>query len=178
MLVYLWYPRLSQMGSRCKKALIAESVRDSLHSWCKRVKERSKHDASVTTRSTCSLGSTIDEGDEIITVASGTISPCSSTGSLNQLDDDNMVSTDQPDAPMIGTSIRSQHELSFRVSEYASYDITNGTEGNVEDEEEGKVETLFDLFRKTWTSLFRRYIINLRACTILQRFNPHCNMEA
>ncbi|KAK6121337.1 hypothetical protein DH2020_044909 [Rehmannia glutinosa] len=46
---------VTTMGSRCKKALIAESVRDSLHSWCKRVKERSKTTMSVTTRSTCSL---------------------------------------------------------------------------------------------------------------------------
>lgn len=133
---------ITQMGSRCKKALIAESVRDSLHSWCKRVKERSKRDAvnSIITRSTCSLGSTIDE---IITVASGTISPCSSSsGSLSHLDD-KMVSTDQPDAPMVGTSNRSDHDLSFRVPEYASYDIDNGTEDNVEDGEEGKKLRLY-----------------------------------
>ncbi|KAJ6394830.1 hypothetical protein OIU77_023934 [Salix suchowensis] len=45
---------ITQMGSRFKKALVSESVRDSLHSWCKRVKERSKRDSatlSVATRS-------------------------------------------------------------------------------------------------------------------------------
>lgn len=147
------YSELSQiqMGSHCKKALIAENVRDSLHSWCKRVKERSKHNTvnSITTRSTCSLGSTIDEGDEIITVASATISPCSSTGSLNNMLDDTMAN-DLPDAPIIGSSDRSKHELSFRVSEYASYGFNyeNEIQDNVDDEE-GKVETLFDLLRKT-----------------------------
>ncbi|KAL8520822.1 hypothetical protein ACS0TY_011395 [Phlomoides rotata] len=75
-----------QIGSHFKKALIAESVRESLHNWCKRVKERSKATNSITTRSTCSLDDTIDERDEIITVASGTLSPCSSTGSLSHPD--------------------------------------------------------------------------------------------
>ncbi|KAL1802133.1 hypothetical protein ACET3Z_030780 [Daucus carota] len=142
---------ITQMGSRLKKSLIAENVRDSLHSWCKRVKERSKHNAvnSITTRSTCSLGSTIDEGDEIITVASRTISPCSSTGSLNNLVDDSMTN-ELPDAPIIGSSDRSNHELSFRVSDYASYGFNYESEiqDNVDDEE-GKVVTLFDLLRKT-----------------------------
>lgn len=139
------------MGSRCKKALIAENVRESLHSWCKRVKEKSKHNAvnSITTRSTCSLGSAIDEGDEIITVASGTISPCSSTVSLNQMVDDAMTN-DHPNEPIIGSSNHSKHELSFRVSEYAPYGFNyeNEIEDNVDDEE-GKVETLLDLLRKT-----------------------------
>ncbi|XP_076920445.1 MLO-like protein 4 [Bidens hawaiensis] len=93
------------MGSRVKKALIAESVRDSLHSWCKRVKERSRALQSVATRSTCSLGSTIDEGDEVITVASGSFSQSSSTGTLNHLDD-NQDSNPLP-----------EQELSFRMSE-------------------------------------------------------------
>lgn len=130
-----------QMGSRCKKALIAESVRDSLHSWCKRVKERSKRDAvnSIATRSTCSLGSTIDEGDEIITVGSPTISPCSSNASLNQLC---MPPADQPS----GSLDQFEHEHSFGTSEYATHDANNG---NVEYGEEGKFETLFELFRKT-----------------------------
>ncbi|XP_058087460.1 MLO-like protein 4 [Magnolia sinica] len=81
---------VTQMGSKFKKALIAESVRDSLHSWCKRVKDISKRDG--TTRSVCSLESTIDERDEIITVVSGTLSRCSSIAthrsfSLKQLDE-------------------------------------------------------------------------------------------
>lgn len=128
------------MGSRVKKALIAESVRDSLHSWCKRVKERSKTLHSVATRSTCSLGSTIDEGDEVITVASGTLSPSSSTGTLNHLDDDNQVSSPLP-----------QQELSFRMSEYLSDTIRHvTTNDDIEEEnDDHKVETLEDLFQKT-----------------------------
>ncbi|RZB76250.1 MLO-like protein 4 [Glycine soja] len=77
---------VSQMGSRCKKALVVESVRKSLHSWCKRVKHKSKHDSlhSHTTRSVCSLESTIDERDEI-TVLSGTLIRSSYLESLNQI---------------------------------------------------------------------------------------------
>ena len=131
----------SQMGSRCKKALIAENVRDSLHSWCKRVKERSKRDAvnSIATRSTCSLGSTIDEGDEIITVASPTISPCSSNASLNQL----CIASSDP--PTNGPD-QFEHEHSFRASEYATGDVNNG---NVEDRKDEKTVTLFELLRNT-----------------------------
>lgn len=137
------------MGSRCKKALIAENVRDSLQSWCKRVKERSKHNAvnSITTRSTCSLGSTIDGGDVIITVALGTILPCSSTGSLNNLVDDTIIN-DLQNAPNIGNSDPSRHELSFRVSGYTSYGFNYEDEiEDIVDDEEEKVETIFDLLR-------------------------------
>ncbi|KAM7478852.1 hypothetical protein LguiA_027065 [Lonicera macranthoides] len=150
---------VSQMGSRCKKALIAESVRDSLHSWCKRVKERSKREAvhSVTTRSTCSLGSTIDEGDEIITVASGTLSHCTSTGSLNrQLDENVGPANDQPDT-VFEIFDPSHHELSFQMPEYSSNPFGNdssqpiaiNSEDNVENRDDSKVETLLDLFQKT-----------------------------
>ncbi|GJY27277.1 hypothetical protein Tco_0402003 [Tanacetum coccineum] len=50
----------------------------------RRVKERSKTLRSVATKSTCPLGSTIDEGDEEITVASGTLSQSSSTVLVNE----------------------------------------------------------------------------------------------
>ncbi|KAL6007760.1 hypothetical protein ACLOJK_033262 [Asimina triloba] len=69
---------VTQMGSRFKKALIAESVRESLHSWCKRVKEKSKRDGTV--RSVCSLDTTLDDIDEEITVVTGgTLSRSSSS---------------------------------------------------------------------------------------------------
>ncbi|GJR41642.1 MLO-like protein 4 [Tanacetum coccineum] len=126
------------MGSKVKKALIAESVRDSLHNWCKRVKERSKTLRSVATRSTCSLGSTIDEGDEEITVASGTLSQSSSTGTLNHMDDDNQDSGPPP-----------QQELSFRMSEYLSDTMGHVPTNHIEEDEESKVQTLEDLFQKT-----------------------------
>ncbi|CAH1445215.1 unnamed protein product [Lactuca virosa] len=133
---------VTQMGSKCKKALIAESVRESLHSWCKRVKERSKTLHSVATRSTCSLGSTIDEGDEVITVASGTLSQSSSTGTLTQMED-NRSSGDANHPP--------EQELSFRMSEYLSDTIRHAppNQGIEEHEVEVEVETLQDLFRKT-----------------------------
>nr|AOL57985.1 MLO13 [Solanum lycopersicum] len=136
---------ISQMGSRCGKALVAESVRDSLHSWCKRVKDRSKHDAlrSITTRSTCSLGSTIDEGDEIATVASVTLSPCSSRGSFNHLDE-KVLSNDHQEDCIVETTNQPGHELSFRNSEVL---VTDAEE--IVDDEADKIETLFELFQKT-----------------------------
>ncbi|GMY05151.1 MLO-like protein 4 [Fagus crenata] len=145
---------VTQMGSRYKKALVSESVRDSLHSWCKRVKERSKLRDSLhshTTRSVCSLDTTIDERDEI-TVASGTLSRSSSLGSLNQV----TVASDELVKPVLETSDR-HGELSFRVAEYLSDSLrlsephlpTYDIEDNASNGEEGKVETLFELFRKT-----------------------------
>lgn len=143
------------MGSRCGKALVAESVRESLHSWCKRVKDKSKRDAalrSITTRSTCSLGSTIDE------IATVTLSPCSSRGSFHHLDE-NVLSNDQQEDCIVETS----YELSFRNvnREYSSEHLANDTEENADNErhsseplvtdieEAGKPDTLFDLFQKT-----------------------------
>ncbi|WOL11138.1 MLO-like protein 4 [Canna indica] len=80
---------ISQMGSKFKKSLIAESVRESLHSWCRRVKEKSKRDPVLsrlgTTTSTISLGSTVDETDETNTIGSGTLSRCSSRASMEEL---------------------------------------------------------------------------------------------
>lgn len=142
------------MGSRWKKALVAESVRESLHSWCKRVKQRSKHDSvhSHTTRSVCSLESTIDERDEI-TVASGTLSRSSSYESLNQV---TITSTEQAESILQGSG-RAQGEFSFRVEEYLSETLNNresqppitDEEDNMDNGEEVKVETLADLFQKT-----------------------------
>ncbi|KAL6184089.1 hypothetical protein ACLB2K_045493 [Fragaria x ananassa] len=141
---------VTQMGSRCKKALVAESVRESLHSWCKRVKERSKH--SHATRSVCSLDTTIDERDEI-TVASGTLSRSSSLDSLHQV---TVASMEQPDT-VLETTDPPQHEYSFRVAEYLADSVSistpRPTTGEIDDDaingEEEKVDTLLELFQKT-----------------------------
>lgn len=138
------------MGSRCKKALVAESVRESLHSWCKRVKERSKH--SHATRSVCSLDTTIDERDEI-TVASGTLSRSSSLDSLHQV---TVASMEQPDT-VLETTDPPQHEYSFRVAEYLADSVSISTPcpttSEIDDDaingEEEKVDTLLELFQKT-----------------------------
>lgn len=143
------------MGSRCKKALVAESVRESLHSWCKRVKERSKRDSlhSHATRSVCSLDTTIDERDEI-TVASGTLSRSSSLDSLHQV---TVASMEQPDA-VLETTDPPQHEYSFRVAEYLADSViisaSQPPSTGEEEEDEGngveeKVDTLIELFQKT-----------------------------
>lgn len=140
------------MGSRCKKALVAESVRESLHSWCKRVKERSRLRDSVkyshTTRSVCSLESTVDDERDEITVASGsgTLSRSSSMASLNQV----TLASNEPVLESTCDDDR-RGEYSFRVEEYLSDSLRVSVSiPPTNDEDEGKVETtLFDLFQKT-----------------------------
>ncbi|XVF01157.1 hypothetical protein REPUB_Repub04eG0064200 [Reevesia pubescens] len=148
---------VTQMGSRCKKALVAESVRESLHSWCKRVKERSKRESmhSHTARSVCSLESIIDDERDGITVASGTLSRSSSMESLNQI---TITSSEQAEA-ILGTSnpAQDQDEYSSRVAEYLSESININTsqpltideEDNEGIAEEGNVDTLYNLFQRT-----------------------------
>ncbi|KAL2904629.1 MLO-like protein 4 [Bienertia sinuspersici] len=139
------------MGSKCKKALVAESVRDSLHNWCKRVKARSKN----TARSVCSL----DERDEVTTVASLTLSPSSSVASLNEIKVADI--NQEPQQVILPNSIPvSNDDFSFRMSQYISQSAENSfpdpdmheheihhqsSSGN----ELGKVETLADLLQKT-----------------------------
>ena len=143
------------MGSRFKKALVAKSVRESLHSWCKRVKERSKRESlhSHTTRSVCSLESTIDERDEI-TIASGTLSRSSSLESQNQL---TITSNLQPgvEAALEIPNVQ-HHEYSFRLEEYLSESVsitasqtpTHG-EASLGNGDGEKVKTLYELFQNT-----------------------------
>lgn len=51
-------------------------------------------------------------------------------------------------APNIGNSDPSRHELSFRVSGYTSYGFNYEDEiEDIVDDEEEKVETIFDLLR-------------------------------
>ncbi|CAN1828957.1 MLO-like protein 4 [Linum perenne] len=143
MATFLW----SLMGSRCRKALVSESVRDSLRSWCKRVKERSKRDAamSVATRSVCSLDTaTIDEGDEDgITIAS-----MSRSSSMNSLNEITVVETADDEH-----GVDDHHDLSRRIEEYFSSNVavSHGEELFAQQRggEEERVETLFDLFRRT-----------------------------
>ncbi|KAL7235790.1 hypothetical protein ACSBR1_019140 [Camellia fascicularis] len=143
---------ITQMGSKCKKAVIAESVRESLHSWCKRVRARSKRDAlhSLTTRSTCSLESIIDERDEIITVGSGTLSRSSSIGTLDHVEL-NVTSANEQLETFFETSIPTQHELSFQIPENPSETVADGAEDDnyLHGGEGGNGETLFELFQKT-----------------------------
>ncbi|XP_007042272.2 PREDICTED: MLO-like protein 4 [Theobroma cacao] len=146
---------VSQMGSRCKKALVTESVRESLHSWCKRVKEKSKRESvhSHTARSVCSLESVVDDERDEITVASGTLSRSSSMESLNQV---TITSSEQAEA-ILGTSNRTQGEYSSRVADYlsesisinASQPLTIDEDENDDIAEEEKVDTLYELFQRT-----------------------------
>ncbi|OEL24006.1 MLO-like protein 4 [Dichanthelium oligosanthes] len=92
---------ISQMGSKFKKSLVSENVRESLHSWCKRVKDRSRHkplfsrDGTVTTRSVCSLDTTYETDHETNTVCT-----LSRTASATSLDDQLTVGTvDDDDEP-------------------------------------------------------------------------------
>ncbi|KAL5204836.1 hypothetical protein ABZP36_009707 [Zizania latifolia] len=88
---------ITQMGSKFKKSLVSESVRESLHSWCKRVKDKSRHNplfagnGTVTSRSVCSLDTTYEETDhETNTVC--TLSRTVSATSL-ELDEELTVAT-------------------------------------------------------------------------------------
>lgn len=142
------------MGSRCKKDLVAERVRESLHSWCKRVKQRSRLRDSVqshTTRSVCSLESTVDDDQrDEITVASGTLSRSSSMASLDQV---TVAASNEPVVLLQTSSDDSHGEYSFRVEEYLSDSLRISVPlpptNDEEEEDQGKVETLFDLFQKT-----------------------------
>ncbi|KAM7251466.1 hypothetical protein ACFE04_023349 [Oxalis oulophora] len=148
---------VTQMGTRCKKALVSERVRDSLHNWCKRVKDRRRGESvhSVATRSVCSLESTIYEGNE--TIASGTLSRSTSFETLNQI---TINSTNAEE--ILGTSNQNQGKLSFRVAEFLADSLNNVMSqppdhdgdpengyGEEEEEEEAKGETtLIELFQK------------------------------
>ncbi|KAB1669515.1 hypothetical protein ES319_1Z036700v1 [Gossypium barbadense] len=113
------YMHVFQMGSRCKKALVAESVRESLHSWRKRVKQKSKRESvhSHTARSVCSLESIIDDERDEITV--GTLSRSSSMESLNQV----TITSSEQAAAILGKSNAAQDAVSSRVEEYLSESI-------------------------------------------------------
>ncbi|KAK9678003.1 hypothetical protein RND81_11G181400 [Saponaria officinalis] len=137
---------ITQMGSKCKKALVAESVRDSLHSWCKRVKEKSKR--SHTAQSVCSL----DEIDETNTVASLTLSPSSSVASLNEI---KVAHPEQTEDAQVGNSMAGPSDFtSFRIEEYISQSaqVTFQDDSDHDPtgiEEERMADTLADLLRKT-----------------------------
>lgn len=143
------------MGSRCKKALVTESVRESLHSWCKRVKQKSKHDYSLhshTARSVCSLESTIDERDEV-TVVSGTLTRTSSFETLNQI---TMTSVDQLNFVTSNNNPQDSTNVAEHLSESVHINSPqtphNGDQDHVNNGEESRVETqttLLDLFQKT-----------------------------
>ncbi|KAK9095841.1 hypothetical protein Sjap_021338 [Stephania japonica] len=141
---------VTQMGSRCKKAVIAESVRESLHSWCKRVKEKSKCNSlyssySVTARSTCSLESIADERDEI-TVASGTLSRCSSVASLKEITSEE---PNEQNEAAFRNSDQNQFDQSLRISKCPSNRTLPPNLDGDAGENASNVETLLDLFRRT-----------------------------
>ncbi|XP_021864784.1 MLO-like protein 4 isoform X2 [Spinacia oleracea] len=138
---------ITQMGSKCKKALVAESVRDSLHNWCKRVKEKSRR--SLAARSVCSL----DEIDEVTTVASLTLSRTSSVASLNEV---KVTDFEHPDQATIQNSTSVPDDFSFRMSEYISQsalntfpDTPHHTNPLSNQQDQGKFDTLADLLQKT-----------------------------
>ncbi|XP_039068583.1 MLO-like protein 4 [Hibiscus syriacus] len=110
------YVIVTQTGSRCKKALVAESVRESLHSWRKRVKAKSKRESthSHTARSVCSLESIVDDERDAVMV--GTLSRSSSMKSLNQI----TITSSEQAAAILGTSSTAPGNVSSRVEEYLS----------------------------------------------------------
>ncbi|KAM0842723.1 hypothetical protein ACQ4PT_054005 [Festuca glaucescens] len=86
---------ISQMGSKFKKSLVSEAVRDSLHSWCKRIKDRRHNplfsrNGTLTSRSVCSLDTTIYEETDHET---NTVCTLSRTVSASSLDEELTVVT-------------------------------------------------------------------------------------
>ncbi|XP_023749385.1 MLO-like protein 4 isoform X1 [Lactuca sativa] len=69
------YVIVTQMGSQFKKTIVSENVRESLHTWRRRVKEKHRHDSTFAllpaTSSTMSLDSMVDDDyDEIVPISS------------------------------------------------------------------------------------------------------------
>lgn len=97
---------ISQMGSKFKKSLVSEGVRDSLHSWCKRIKDRRHNplfsrNGTLTSRSVCSLDTTIYEETDHETNTVCTLSRTVSASSLDEeltvvtVDDDDIAHIEQ-----------------------------------------------------------------------------------
>uniref|UniRef100_A0A0D9XPQ0 MLO-like protein n=1 Tax=Leersia perrieri TaxID=77586 RepID=A0A0D9XPQ0_9ORYZ len=93
---------ITQMGSKFKKSLISENVRESLHSWCKRVKDKNRHNplfarnGTVTSRSVCSLDTTYEETDH----ETNTVCTLSRTVSATSLDELTVVTVEDNDEEM------------------------------------------------------------------------------
>ena len=140
------------MGSRFKKTLVPESIRESLHSWCKRVKERSKRDSlrSHTMTSVSSLESTTDERDEI-TIASGTLSRSSSLESQNQLTVTSSILPQEAARENSGVPHASRMDefLAESVNFSSQPPAKGGEECSLSDGEKREVKTLFELLRST-----------------------------
>jgi mlo protein len=94
------------MGSKFKKSLVSEGVRDSLHSWCKRIKDRRHNplfsrNGTLTSRSVCSLDTTIYEETDHETNTVCTLSRTVSASSLDEeltvvtVDDDDIAHIEQ-----------------------------------------------------------------------------------
>ncbi|KQJ89165.1 MLO-like protein 4 isoform X2 [Brachypodium distachyon] len=99
---------ISQMGSKFKKSLVSESVRDSLHSWCKRVKDKRHNplflrNGTLTSRSVCSLDTTIYETDH----ETNTVCTLSRTVSASSMDEElTVVTVDDEDIARIEQDAR------------------------------------------------------------------------
>ncbi|KAK9065006.1 hypothetical protein SSX86_016389 [Deinandra increscens subsp. villosa] len=68
------YVIVTQMGSQFKKTIVSENIRESLHTWRRRIKAKHKHDLTFTllpeTSSTMSLDSMIDDNhDEVAPIS-------------------------------------------------------------------------------------------------------------
>ena len=98
------------MGSKFKKSLVSESVRDSLHSWCKRIKDRRHNplfsrNGTLTSRSVCSLDTTIYE--EATDHETNTVCTLSRTVSASSLDEElTVVTVDDEDISRIEQDIQ------------------------------------------------------------------------
>ncbi|XP_065869894.1 MLO-like protein 4 isoform X2 [Euphorbia lathyris] len=145
---------VTQMGSRWKKALVSESVRESLHGWCKRVKERSKRESvhSMATRSVCSLDTTFEEEGDEITVASRSSSLASFNGLTTDTDPPQHQHHDDDAEPSNTLPL----QLSLRIEDYLNHTASHPQTIDDDDDDphnkEGSIvqlQTLSELFRTT-----------------------------
>ncbi|KAI3943007.1 hypothetical protein MKX01_024930 [Papaver californicum] len=157
--------------SYMSRASAAESVRESLHSWCKRAKARRESVHFRVTRSVCSLDSTIDEQDETTTLGSGTLSRSSSIASLDNITEihaeKHETAFEITDNPTFGVSTlipeypshsdNPTFDVSSPIPEYPSHSDDRresntlpfgSTESNTS-EIECRPDTLLELFKKT-----------------------------
>ncbi|XP_076957485.1 MLO-like protein 4 [Bidens hawaiensis] len=93
------YVIVTQMGSRFKKTIVSENIRESLHTWRRRVKAKHKHDSTFTllptTSSTMSLDSMVDDDhDEAISPLHAFLDKSQSSKALEVPTDDDSIYLD------------------------------------------------------------------------------------
>eukprot|EP01018_Ginkgo_biloba_P012035 Gb_22105 [translate_table: standard] len=122
------YAIVTQMGSRFKKSLVTEEIRESLHGWRKRVKEKSKRDSSHpsvrTAKSSIApesvAGDKYDIGDESPAVDNLSRSPSMTTKRSTSLQRELSITFQKENSrEEVADQIQQEDVLSSHVSVYS-----------------------------------------------------------